>query len=225
MDKNIFTGNSKNVETPQKGIHEKLEEIVIRHKKTEYKRPISHFTQEKYQEIEDKIFGRELIIDAGCGVGMSSYQIALENPNQLVLGIDRSDDRLERKNYFKKSLPPNLIFMRGKLDEWWPLLFSLHQAKKLKVIKNYILYPNPYPKPKSLKLRWHAHPVFRLLMEFNAPIELRSNFKLYLEEFLFAANLYGKEGTLGVLNVAEPLTAFEKKYANSGQELYVLKID
>lgn len=218
-------GNSKTVESPQKGIHEKLEEIVLKHKKTDYRRPISHFTAEIYEKLEERLLGQDIIIDAGCGVGLSTYKIALENPNALVLGIDRSDNRLERKNSFKKDLPENLIFIRGKLDEWWPLLFKLHQEKKLTVIKNYILYPNPYPKPKSLKLRWHAHPVFRILMEFGAPIEVRSNFKLYLEEFSFAANFYGKKVKLENLEIKDPLTVFEKKYAQSGQDLYCLRIN
>lgn len=225
MDEKKVSGNSKNVTTSQNEIHSDLLKIVEKHKRTDFKKPRSEFTTSAFNEIEKTLLGKKIIVDAGCGVGLSSYYLALENPDQLILGIDRSLDRLERNNFFKKELPTNLLFVRGKLDEWWPLLLELHKKKELFVTANYILYPNPYPKPKSLKLRFHANPVFKSIMEFESKIILRSNFLLYLEEFKEAASVYKRKASISLLEISRPLTYFEKKYHESGHALYELMID
>jgi tRNA G46 methylase TrmB len=39
-----------------------------------------------------------LILDAGCGVGHSTIQLAREFPDHWVIGVDQSEDRLSRRN-------------------------------------------------------------------------------------------------------------------------------
>ena len=41
--------------------------------------------------------GQPLIFDSCCGTAMSTQIIALENPDALVLGIDRSSVRLAKE--------------------------------------------------------------------------------------------------------------------------------
>jgi tRNA (guanine-N7-)-methyltransferase len=50
---------------------------------------------------------------------------------------------------------------------------------------------------------------------------MRCNWKVYAQEFAFAVNrLAGSAVQPALLDKAEPVSAFERKYRNSGQELY-----
>jgi tRNA G46 methylase TrmB len=84
-----------------------------------------------------------------------------------------------------------------------------------------LLYPNPWPKPEHLKRRWHAHPVLPAILALGGVIELRTNWRVYAEEFAEALRLAGVEARCEKFAVDEaPLTPFERKYAASGHDLW-----
>jgi hypothetical protein len=77
--------------------------------------------------------------------------------------------------------------------------------------------------------RWHAHPVLPALLALGDTIELRTNWRVYADEFVMALCDAGWSATCVTFSPANPLpaistspglTAFERKYAASGQALW-----
>ena len=88
--------------------------------------------------------------------------------------------------------------------------------------KHFLLYPNPYPKSVQLKYRWHAHPSFTDLIALGGELEVRSNWKIYIEEFAEVLSLAGQDST-GCERfdpAGQYMTLFERKYCQSGQAVY-----
>jgi tRNA G46 methylase TrmB len=178
-----------------------------------------------------------VIIDSGCGAGMSTVCLASLYPNIPVIGIDRSIARLSRNKKieiksnadFKGStkvdmcgslearvdpeddnqqnsaldstassrsssynrplltaaavvrgmvdeeeeeddgedqetsivLKKNAILLRAELSDFFSLV--AYESDWI-VHSHYLLYPNPYPKAKHLKRRWHGHPIFPVML-------------------------------------------------------------
>ena len=153
---------------------------------------------------------------------MSTQIIALENPDALVLGIDRSSVRLAKETNLK--LPKNVILVQAECADFWKL--AVDAGWQLQ--KHTILYPNPYPKSKHLKRRWHGHPAFPDLLALGGELELRSNWKVYLDEFCEAIKYSGSKRHVcrgvEIIKITKPLTLFEKKYQENGQALYSCQI-
>ncbi len=160
-----------------------------------------------------------LILDSGCGVGVSTRLLAAQFPGHAVIGIDRSADRLGREH---GKLPDNALLVRADLIDFWRLAYQRGWAPE----QHYLLYPNPYPKAGHLKMRWHGHAVLPTLLALGGRLELRSNWSLYVEEFALAvAQVTGKQAIVNELAPkGEYLTPFEAKYAQSGQTLWRLNV-
>jgi hypothetical protein len=182
-----------------------------------------------------------VILDSGCGAGMSTVCLSSLYPNIPVIGIDRSIARLSRNkkleiksNYdFKGStkidlsesleervdpeahneqnsaldsststrslsnnrsllttadvvrgavdgeneeeddgedqetsivLKKNAILLRAELSDFFSLV--AYESDWI-VHSHYLLYPNPYPKSKHLKRRWHGHPIFPVMLSLG----------------------------------------------------------
>lgn len=157
-----------------------------------------------------------LILDACCGVGDSSRALAVRYPDHLVIGVDKSSHRLARER--AGSDPDNVFLMRADLNDLYPLLVT----SGLSFDRHYILYPNPWPKPGHLGRRWHGAPVFADIIKLGARLELRSNWRLYLEEFQIALDIAGATSLINQIKPKSPLTPFEAKYQSSGQKLWQL---
>lgn len=211
----------------QVGVHENILPLLERYKITKFKKPYSEESIKSFAEIRKwvSVMGdKPLILDLGCGVGESSFHLGSKYSDCLVVGIDKSLDRLERNNSFKKELPDNILLVRGDLIDLWRMFYENQGEFKIK--KQYILYPNPYPKKKHLKLRWYGQPVFSSIMNLNCPMELRSNWSQYLEDFLFASKVFhpGLHGEVEQFVPEVCVTPFERKFLNSSQCLYRLVI-
>jgi tRNA (guanine-N7-)-methyltransferase len=218
--------NSRKITGGQQSIHENLEKVVRKHFQNEYKKPVAQHTQNAFEKVAGRvekalINDTPLLFDSFCGTAMSTRIIAKNNPSALVLGIDRSTARLTKTT--NENLPDNVILVQAECTDFW--LLANQAGWKLK--KHFILYPNPYPKSKHLKRRCHAHPSYPTLLALGGEVELRTNWKVYADEFSKALEYANTTNVCcsGVikLEIEEPLTLFEKKYQQGGHELYYCK--
>jgi tRNA G46 methylase TrmB len=211
--------NSRRIESNQSGIHANLQSIVRKHLQNPFKKPFAQHTVDAFEAIKPTIEsaleqGAGLIFDSGCGTAMSTRLLALQYPDSLVIGIDRSAHRLGKD--YNQSLPGNVCLIQAECADFWRL--AVKAGWKLE--QHAMYYPNPYPKASQLKRRWHAHPVFPSLLKLGGKLELRSNWKIYVDEFCQAVSIAGYGFTMNEINPKEPMTLFEKKYQQSGQLLY-----
>lgn len=160
--------------------------------------------------------GQPLVLDAGCGTGRSSLNLARLYPDCSVIGVDRSAARLGRG---PAEMPDNLLLIRANLEDFW----RLARQAGWQLQRHYLLYPNPYPRKQQLARRWHAHPVFPDLLALGGRLECRSNWQVYLQEMQRVMAATGQGATIDQLAPdSSPLTPFETKYAASGQTLWRL---
>lgn len=227
MNNTEITGDSKAIVTNQPTIHEKLVEIVTKHVAHPSKKPIQAHTQQAFDEINDIVqaFSGEIILDSCCGVGQSTRLLAKQNPDALVIGVDKSAHRINRnvdevERDDGQGRVENYRLVRADLNDFYRLVV----AAKWPISKHYILYPNPWPKAKHLQRRWHGSAVFPQIMAVGQEIILRSNWLLYLEEFQVAADILSFKGEITTVHVTQPLTPFEAKFHASGQQCWQLHI-
>lgn len=222
-------GDSKAIVTNQPGIHEKLHEIVTKHCKHPSQKPYQAHTQNAFDEMDKLVQAHqgEVILDSCCGVGQSTRLLAQKNPQALVIGVDKSANRLDR-NVEGEWLDnegealTNYQLVRADLNDFYRLVAKSNWP----ISRHYILYPNPWPKSKHVKRRWHGSAVFPDIMKIGKQLTLRSNWRLYLEEFQAAAKIVGVQGHITqVASGEQPLTPFEGKYQASGQVCWELLFD
>uniref|UniRef100_A0A7S1BKL0 tRNA (guanine(46)-N(7))-methyltransferase n=2 Tax=Corethron hystrix TaxID=216773 RepID=A0A7S1BKL0_9STRA len=235
-------------------------------------RPVAAHTAEAYTRLVDRLNSISphwkeggVVLDSGCGTGRSSHILGKMYPDKIVVGVDRSENRLQRSKQYRDgqnvdnefgeeawiggsdhfNFPPrppssNVFLVRADLAD----LYRLASADDVRLHAHYMLYPNPYPKPRRYKHRWHCHPSFPLLLSLGGTkIVVRSNWKGYLQQFStcveFAAEEWKGEGNRAspYLHSAkggprriltddkfEAMTNFEKKFVDSGEPIYELEL-
>ena len=227
--------NSRPVTSNQSDVHDQLSSLVARYATTHFKKPVADVNRHAFvQAISNwRAAGSpSLIIDAGCGVGLSTLNLANTFSQSFVIGIDQSADRLGRQIAWHGDTPTNCIRIRADLVDFWRLLLEagIYPAQ------HYLLYPNPWPKKTQLGRRWHGHPVFPVIIALGGIIECRSNWKIYIDEFAAALRqLSGQTVMSEAYCVAPPgntatalapaLTPFEEKYRASGHALWRCRIE
>ena len=212
--------SSARILTNQTRPHPKLKQIPIDTSTYMACYPVSLNILEICQKIkkEQEKNDWSLLLDSGCGTGDSTINIAKSHPDYLVLGIDKSSKRLHQAQ--KKIKSENVRFITANLVEFWIGLKLVNAS----IAANFILYPNPWPKQKHLKKRWHAHPVMPLLPMISKYIELRTNWRIYAEEFCNSlTKLTGAVMTVEKINPNNPISAFEEKYFESNHDLFRLR--
>ena len=214
--------SSRVVESSQPGPQHDLSRRVSRALASPLQKPIAEHTQAAFERAEAWLFAQDapLILDAGCGVGLSTRRLAAAFTDHAVIGVDRSADRLSRDH---GALPDNALLVRADLVDFW----RLAQCAGWAPVRHYVLYPNPYPKASQLKMRWHGHPVLPSLLALGGRLELRTNWRLYAEEFALAvAQVTGREAAVAQYDPSgDYLTPFEAKYDQSGQPLWQLTVN
>ena len=224
MEKVVSYANSRIPVSAQQGVHAHLAERVRTHLATPFRKPIADINRAARDHALVGWDGRApLILDAGCGVGHSTIELARAFPEHWVMGVDQSEDRLQRrKPYPEALLPTNMVFARANLVDFWRLLVD----DGLRLARHYILYPNPWPKIGHLGRRWPAHPVFPFIFRLGGVLECRSNWSVYVAEFALALELaLDRPVVWEAFEAARALTPFERKYRDSGQPLYRLCVD
>jgi tRNA (guanine-N7-)-methyltransferase len=216
--------NSSPIASSQTGVHEQLSTLVARHAATAFRKPVTDYNRSAF---EDSIAAwraagaAPLILDTGCGVGLSTRNLAVAYPDHFVIGIDQSQDRLARNTHWHGPEPDNLYFVRADLVDYWRLLLEAG----IFPARQYLLYPNPWPKIGHLARRWHGHAVFPTIVALGGYIECRSNWRIYIEEFAAALHQIGAAQAAGDIacepyTTAMPITPFERKYLASGHSLW-----
>jgi tRNA G46 methylase TrmB len=163
--------------------------------------------------------GGPLVIDAGCGVGLSTRKLAQQFPDAFVIGIDQSAHRLQRQTRWQGSEPSNFITVRADLVDFWQRM----AIARIRPLRQYLLYPNPWPKKAQLQRRWHGHPIFPTILRLGGHLECRSNWKIYIDEMAMALTQLTKlevHAEPWPVDPATALTPFEQKYATSGHTLW-----
>lgn len=214
--------SSRTIVSNQSGPHDGLPRRVARALTHPLRKPVAEHTREAFEAATRWRAARgesPLLLDAGCGVGLSTRRLAEAFPDHAVIGVDRSAVRLLRDH---GPLAANALLLRADLVDFWRLAL----ADGWQPARHYLLYPNPYPKASQLKMRWQAHPVFPAILALGGRLELRSNWRLYVEEFALAIT----QATGEAVDVARHypggayLTPFETKYHQSGQALWRLAV-
>jgi len=209
------------VTSNQEGIHPDLAKLAARHAESLWLQPIRSHNQTAFEALQQRVtaHGGPLVFDSGCGTGLSTVRLAQRHPNCLVIGIDQSEDRLGRRD--KSIVPDNCALVRAQAEDIWRL--ALKAGWHLD--RHYLLYPNPWPKKSQLQRRWHGHPVFPTLLALGGRLELRTNWKIYAQEFTEVIRL----ATATVVSVSplagEDLTPFETKYREQGEQLWQISVD
>lgn len=211
-------GDSRVPRSSQSGLHPDLDRVVRRHLDHAWRQPIRRHSQQAFDALRSRVESADrLVLDSGCGTGRSTLLLAERHPDALVLGVDKSAQRLGKA----PAMPSNAVLLRAELADVWRLARSAAWV----VHAHYLLYPNPWPKPGQLQRRWHGHPVFPDLLALGGRLELRSNFELYLHEFRHALGLAGvHEAEVVSFRPEFPISPFEAKYAASGHELFRLTV-
>ena len=198
--------------------HRNLRRQLLRYKYANYINSIPNYAQEEFSLVNSVVQqkGKKIILDSGCGTGESAFRLATQNPQKTVVAVDKSANRLQRSHVYGET-PKNLIFMRCNLVHFWQMVYRA----KWNIEAHYLFYPNPWPKPGHLKRRWHAHPIFPTLIKLGGVLAMRTNWKVYAEEFALALQLHMHAPVcVNKIYVNDPFTAFERKYMQSKHDLY-----
>lgn len=219
--------NSSIVSSRQLGVHPRLDELVLRHLRQPFRKPVSAASQQAFATLAAAIAAdpRPRVLDAGCGTGASSLQLARLHAGALVIAVDKSAARLDKgmRAAALPGAPENVRLLRCDLVDFW----LLAAAAEWRFARQYLLYPNPWPKPEHVMRRWPAHPVLPALLHCGGTIELRSNWRPYADEWTRALSLAGQSWHIDclVLQAELPLTPFEAKYQASGHALWRVRTD
>lgn len=217
--------NSRPVTSAQTGVHVHLAALVARHAASEFRKPLQAYNREAFDagmEAWRAAGEPPLILDAGCGVGLSTLHLAAQFPDHFVIGVDQSEHRLMRNIKWEGEPPRNATWVRADLVDFWRLLL----ASGVKPARHYVLYPNPWPKIRQLSRRWHGHPVFPAVVGLGGHFECRSNWRIYIDECAAAISmLTGREVVAEPFVPTDPITPFEQKYLASGHSLWRCRLD
>ncbi len=210
--------NSTPVHSPQQAAHARLREVVLRHLDADYRRVPGESGRHAFAAVVERLARAPFVLDAGCGNGASTFELARRMPTVTVIGIDKSAARLGTglRQLECGAAPTNALLLRCDLVDFW----QLAAQARLRCTAQSILYPNPWPKAEHLMRRWHAHPVLPAILALGGTIELRTNWRVYAEEFATALCLCGADVELAGFVADAPLTSFERKYAASGHALW-----
>ena len=208
---------AKIIASAQADTHKNLKKIVTKHLNTQFKKPIAAFSQVAFDSFYERwlqLGKPKIILDSACGTGESTRFFAQKYPQYLVVGLDQSAKRL--LNDDNKKLGKNGVLLRCDCTDFW----RIAERAQIRFEKPFLLYPNPWPKTEHFQRRWQGHPALPSLLAISDSIVLRTNWKIYAQEFYEALSIAGHAATLTRFETAQSITAFERKYRLSNHELW-----
>jgi tRNA (guanine-N7-)-methyltransferase len=215
---------SRAVRSTQSGVHPRLGGLLERHLAESWRAPLHAPSVAAFGALQACLEGRtcDLVLDSGCGTGESTARLARRFPDHLVIGVDKSTARLSRGGHGEHPhRRGNAMWLRAELTTFW----RLARDAGWRLDRHFLLYPNPWPKPGQLQRRWHAHPVFPVLLALGGQLEMRCNWVVYAEEFALAVNrVLGTQLRPAALGAMDELSPFEHKYRASGHRLYSVSV-
>lgn len=164
-----------------------------------------------------------LDIEIGCGVGFHPIDYAKNNPDRLLVAIEKTQEKFDKFLGRLEKHPQIQNIVPIHTNAIWLIA---HEVKPQSVDRYFILYPNPYP--KDPQKRFFQMPFMSFLVETLKPggtITLATNEKYYFEESLENAEKVFALKVLesGALKTdSKPRTHFEKKYLERGETCYNL---
>lgn len=208
-------GNSRQITSNQTGPSDKIVDLVTKHLAHPSQKPFNQHTLDAFEQTQLWLENRKtpIILDACCGVGESTAVIASQFPDCSVIGVDKSALRTGKHQHYAQGTD-NYIVVRADLNDFW----RLARKANWKLFKHFLLYPNPYPKAAQVQRRWHASAAFADILALAGEIEVRSNWKIYIQEFALALTTAGFKSDLEEYRAEQPTTPFERKYWASGQQ-------
>ena len=180
------------------------------------------------QDVLSKIEKGPLILDLGVGAAKSTFLLQKQFPKSQIIGIDRSQTRLMRNpNYKEGSVNEvynkgKVLLFRGDLLDWIRVFIE----EKIFFDHLFIFYPNPYPKSSQINQRLYGSSVFSLILTLAKRMEVRSNWRLFLEEFEKGAGYLGSFNTkIASVKEEKAMTHFEEKYFSVEEKCYRLTLE
>ena len=187
----------------------------------DYQRPIPERSVTTFAWIRKRIMEnlRPIILDSGCGKGMSSLKLAELYPGHWVIALDQSAHRIRA---LSRHRPDNLLVVQDDCCDFWRQL----AASGLPVVLHTIFYPNPYPKRQQEKRRWYAHPLAEMMLQLSPQMQLRSNWLDYLRHTAIVAGQLGLVTRLVTItpDIEDAMTHFERKYIENEVALFELQV-
>ena len=210
--------NSRQVTSNQDFLHPGLAVMVQKHLASSSRKPAASHNLAAFELLHAELAARPrpLVLDSFCGTGKSTASLATRHPQHLVVGIDKSSQRLGKH---AAQVGDNYLLLHAECEDIWQLLMETDAQ----VDYHYLFYPNPWPKAKHLQRRVHGNASFPLLLQLGGIIELRSNWQVYVEEFGVAMHLAGCRGSISRLAEQPAISLFERKYAGSGHPLWAFR--
>lgn len=212
--------NSHFITSGQTDTHAQLQAQVKRHVRHPFQKPITDYNRSAFAHSIaswQAAGSKPLILDAGCGVGLSTFNLATQFPDHFVIGVDQSADRTSRNTLWPDAIPHNCLRVRADLVDYWRLLLE----SGIRPERHYILYPNPWPKIGHLTRRWHGHAIFPAIVALGGILECRSNWQIYIQEFATALELLTQQRVACEAYMPDRcITPFEEKYLASGHDLW-----
>jgi tRNA (guanine-N7-)-methyltransferase len=207
--------NSRQVSSNQHHLHPGLAKLVEKHLGAAFRKPVAPHNLQAFKNLMTRLESapRPVVLDSFCGTGHSTAILAQRHEGHLIVGIDKSAQRLGKH---PAGPADNYILLQADCEDIWQLLLQ----EGLVADYHYLLYPNPWPKARYLQRRIHGHGSFAWLLQLGGRIELRSNWQVYVEEFGLAMHLAGYRGRIARIPEEPDLTLFEQKYRLSGHDLW-----
>ncbi len=217
--------NSRQVDSRQDGVHGCLDAIVRRHLEHPYRRPVGERARAQFAALAAALENdsRPRVLDAGCGTGVSTLRLARLHADALVIGVDKSAHRLRtgQRALDAAGAPRNALLLRCDVVDFW----LLAAAAGWRFAAQYLLYPNPWPKPEHVQRRWPGHPVLPALLACGGRLELRTNWKIYADEWCLALQLANIPWHIDCLAEPQLISPFESKYHASDHLLWRVQAD
>ena len=202
----------------QSSPHKNLARLILKYQNSEFQDSIPKHARNAFEIANEFVLSDKVILDSGCGTGESSHRLAEKFPQHKIIAVDKSIERLQR-SHVNGEQPDNLLFVQADCVHLWRLIKQVGWN----IERQYLFYPNPWPKPGHLQRRWHGHPIFPTMLSLGGVLTMRTNWKIYAQEFAQALQLSGL-GNIEInqleLDVDVASTPFERKYIQSEHQLY-----